>query len=110
MSPTTITGRPALVTVAYLVLHGRFAIRPRNLAWMIAGFGFLGVYLLPFVKYPANPPAAPGPARRRVAGGGPPVRQPAAGHRTAAAGPGVPPVELLPVLPPRPRRRPGRPL
>ncbi len=24
---------------------------------MIAGFGFCGVYLLPFVKYPANPPA-----------------------------------------------------
>ena len=47
----------ALVAVAYLVLHGRFRIRPRNLAWMIAGFGFLGVYLLPFVKYPANPPA-----------------------------------------------------
>jgi len=32
-------------------------VRPRNLVWMIAGFGFLGVYLLPFVKYPANPPA-----------------------------------------------------
>jgi len=47
----------ALVAVAYLVLHGRFKIRPRNLVWMIAGFGFLGVYLLPFVKYPANPPA-----------------------------------------------------
>ena len=47
----------ALVAVAYLVLHGRFRIRPRNLAWMIAGFGFLGVYLLPSVKYPANPPA-----------------------------------------------------
>jgi len=47
----------ALVAVAYLVLHGRFHIRPRNLVWMIAGFGFLGVYLLPFVKYPANPPA-----------------------------------------------------
>jgi hypothetical protein len=47
----------ALVAVAYLVLHGRFKIRPRNLAWMIAGFGFLGVYLLPFVKYPASPPA-----------------------------------------------------
>jgi hypothetical protein len=46
-----------LVAVAYLVLHGRFSGRPRNLAWMIAGFGFLGVYLLPFVKYPANPPA-----------------------------------------------------
>src|SRR3984957_785257 len=47
----------ALVAVAYLVLHGRFIVRPRNLVWMIAGFGFLGVYLLPFVKYPANPPA-----------------------------------------------------
>jgi hypothetical protein len=47
----------ALVAVVYLVLHGRFAVRPRNLAWAIAGFGFLGVYLLPFVKYPANPPA-----------------------------------------------------
>src|SRR5690348_10684275 len=47
----------ALVAVAYLVLHGRFKIRPRNLVWMIAGFGFVGVYLLPFVKYPANPPA-----------------------------------------------------
>jgi hypothetical protein len=47
----------ALVAVAYLVLHGRFKVRPRNLAWMIAAFGFLGVYLLPFVKYPANPPA-----------------------------------------------------
>jgi hypothetical protein len=47
----------ALVAVAYVVMHGRFKVRPRNLAWMIAGFGFLGVYLLPFVKYPANPPA-----------------------------------------------------
>jgi Probable cobalt transporter subunit (CbtA) len=47
----------ALVAVAYLVLHGRVHVRPRNLAWMIAAFGFLGVYLLPFVKYPANPPA-----------------------------------------------------
>jgi hypothetical protein len=47
----------ALVAVAYLVLHGRFNIRPRNLARLIAGFGFLGVYLLPFVKYPANPPS-----------------------------------------------------
>ena len=47
----------ALVAVAYLVMHGRFAVRPQTLAWLIAGFGFLGVYLLPFVKYPANPPA-----------------------------------------------------
>lgn len=47
----------ALVAVAYVALHGRFAVRPSHLVWMIAGFGFLGVYLLPFVKYPANPPA-----------------------------------------------------
>lgn len=47
----------ALVAVAYVVLHGRFSIRPRTLAWLIAGFGYLGVFLLPFVKYPANPPA-----------------------------------------------------
>jgi hypothetical protein len=47
----------ALIAVAYLVLHGRFTLRPSRLAWQIAGLGFLGVYLLPFVKYPANPPA-----------------------------------------------------
>jgi hypothetical protein len=47
----------ALVAVGYLVLHGRFAVRPQTLAWLIAGFGFLGIYLLPFAKYPANPPA-----------------------------------------------------
>jgi hypothetical protein len=47
----------ALVAVVYLVLHGRFKVRPRTLALLVAGFGFLGVYLLPFVKYPANPPA-----------------------------------------------------
>ena len=47
----------ALVAVAYLVLHGRFGVRPQTLAWLICGFGFLGVFLLPFVKYPANPPA-----------------------------------------------------
>jgi len=51
------TAMGALIAVAYLVLHGRFSVRPRNLVWLIAGFGFLGVYLLPFVKYPANPPA-----------------------------------------------------
>jgi hypothetical protein len=43
--------------VAYVVLHGRVTIRARNLAWMLAAFGFFGVFLLPFVKYPANPPA-----------------------------------------------------
>src|SRR4051812_36524791 len=51
------TAMGALVAVAYVVLHGRFRIRPMHLVWLIAGLGFLGVYLLPFVKYPANPPA-----------------------------------------------------
>jgi hypothetical protein len=51
------TAMGALIAVAYLIMHGRFNVRPRNLVWLIAGFGFLGVYLLPFVKYPANPPA-----------------------------------------------------
>ncbi|MCW2524451.1 MAG: putative transrane protein [Frankiales bacterium] len=51
------TAMGALVAVTYLVLHGRFGVRPRTLGLLIAGFGFLGVYLLPFVKYPANPPA-----------------------------------------------------
>jgi hypothetical protein len=51
------TAMGALVAVAYVVLHGRVPIRARNLAWMLAAFGFFGVFLLPFVKYPANPPA-----------------------------------------------------
>ena len=51
------TAMGALVAVAYLVLHGRFSIRPRTLALLISGFGFVGIYLLPFCKYPANPPS-----------------------------------------------------
>ena len=47
----------ALVAVAFLLLHGRVQLRPRALAWSIAAFGFLGLFLLPFAKYPANPPA-----------------------------------------------------
>ncbi|MGX7679362.1 CbtA family protein [Jatrophihabitans sp. DSM 45814] len=47
----------ALVAVTYLVLHGRFGVRPRTLALFITGLGFLGVYMVPFVKYPANPPS-----------------------------------------------------
>jgi hypothetical protein len=32
-------------------------IRPRTLALLIAGAAFVSVYLVPFLKYPANPPA-----------------------------------------------------
>lgn len=46
-----------LVAVAWLVLAPRTNVRPRVLAWAVAAFGFAGVFLLPFAKYPANPPA-----------------------------------------------------
>jgi hypothetical protein len=48
-----------LLAVAYvLVAHfGRPRVRPRTLAALLAGAGFLGLYLLPFLKYPANPPS-----------------------------------------------------
>ena len=48
----------ALFAVVYAVCLGRVgAVRPRNLALLVAGGGFLGIYLVPFIKYPANPPS-----------------------------------------------------
>jgi hypothetical protein len=48
----------ALFAVAYALYLGRSGrLRPRNLALLVAGGGFLGIYLVPFLKYPANPPA-----------------------------------------------------
>ena len=48
----------ALFAVAYALYLGRSGrLRPRSLALLVAGGGFLGFYLVPFVKYPANPPA-----------------------------------------------------
>ncbi|ONH27488.1 CbtA family protein [Pseudofrankia asymbiotica] len=47
-----------LFVVAYLVVSRRFpGIRPRVLAALLAAACFLGFYAVPFVKYPANPPA-----------------------------------------------------
>ncbi len=46
-----------LFAVAYTLLHGRVALRPRVLALLVAGAGFLTLYATPFVKYPASPPA-----------------------------------------------------
>ncbi|GLZ45485.1 hypothetical protein Acsp06_16700 [Actinomycetospora sp. NBRC 106375] len=46
-----------LFAVAYTLLHGRVALRPRVLALVVAGAGFLTIYATPFVKYPASPPA-----------------------------------------------------
>jgi hypothetical protein len=47
-----------LFAVAYLlVTRGmRPTVRPRTVALAIAAAGFAGVFLLPFLKYPANPP------------------------------------------------------
>ncbi|WP_329128772.1 CbtA family protein [Streptomyces sp. NBC_01476] len=48
----------ALFAVAYAICLGRVgALRARNLALVVAAGGFLGMYLVPFLKYPANPPA-----------------------------------------------------
>lgn len=48
----------ALFAVAYAICLGRTGrIRARNLAVLVAGAGFLTLYLVPFIKYPANPPA-----------------------------------------------------
>jgi hypothetical protein len=48
----------ALVGVAYCVCIGRTGrIRPFQLALLVPAFFFVGVYLVPFAKYPANPPA-----------------------------------------------------
>jgi phosphate/sulfate permease len=48
----------ALFAVAYAVCLGRVGnLRPRTLSMLVAGGGFLGIYLVPFIKYPANPPS-----------------------------------------------------
>jgi predicted cobalt transporter CbtA len=46
-----------LFAVVYTVVSGRVTWRPRILALLVAGAGFLTFYATPFVKYPANPPA-----------------------------------------------------
>ena len=49
----------ALLAVVFtLVQRGSgAALRPRVLAALLCGAGFVGAYLVPFLKYPANPPA-----------------------------------------------------
>lgn len=47
-----------LFGVAYCVCLGRVGnLQPRTLAMLLALGAFLGLYLVPFLKYPANPPA-----------------------------------------------------
>ena len=48
----------ALFAVAFAVVHGRMrTTRVRGLALVMAASAFVVVYLVPFLKYPANPPS-----------------------------------------------------
>lgn len=60
----------AIFAVVYCVAMGRVGkISPRNLALLIAGCLFLGFYLVPFLKYPANPPSIGHPETIKERGG-----------------------------------------
>jgi hypothetical protein len=48
----------ALFAVAYCVVYGRVGnVSPRLLSILLAGGMFLSLYVIPFLKYPASPPA-----------------------------------------------------
>jgi hypothetical protein len=48
--------------VAYCMAYGRTGnVRPRQLSLLVGLFGFLGIFAIPFVKYPANPPSIGNP-------------------------------------------------
>jgi predicted cobalt transporter CbtA len=48
----------ALFAALYCVVYGRFtSLRPGTLALLLAGAMFFTLYLVPFLKYPANPPS-----------------------------------------------------
>jgi len=52
------TAMGALFAVAYSVCLGRVGnVGVRSLSLLLAAGGFLGMYLVPFLKYPANPPS-----------------------------------------------------
>jgi hypothetical protein len=64
------TAMGALFAVAYALCLGRVGnVRPRTLALLLAGAGFLGIYLVPFIKYPANPPSIGHPETIQARGG-----------------------------------------
>jgi predicted cobalt transporter CbtA len=49
----------ALFAVVYCVLYGRVGnLSPRSLSVLLAGGMFSSLYLIPFLKYPPNPPAS----------------------------------------------------
>jgi putative cobalt transporter subunit CbtA len=59
----------ALFAVAYALYLGRVgSVRARTLAVLLAGGGFVAMYLVPFIKYPANPPSIGHPETIRQRG------------------------------------------
>ena len=59
----------ALFAVAYALYLGRVgSVRPRTLALLVAAGGFVAIYLVPFIKYPANPPSIGHPETIRQRG------------------------------------------
>lgn len=52
-------GIGGLFALVYAFAHGRVgtSLRPRTLAVLLAGAAFLAFYLVPGLKYPANPPS-----------------------------------------------------
>jgi hypothetical protein len=48
----------ALYSVVYMLCLGRVGkVQPKVLALLVAGAGLAGIYLVPYLKYPADPPA-----------------------------------------------------
>jgi Probable cobalt transporter subunit (CbtA) len=63
---TSVTGAAlgVLFALAYSAARGRLtgpATRPWTLSLLLTAGGFLGVYALPFLRYPANPPGVGDP-------------------------------------------------
>jgi hypothetical protein len=50
-----------LFSVAYILIGQRVRVAPRVLALLVAAGGFLALYMVPFLKYPANPPSIGNP-------------------------------------------------
>jgi predicted cobalt transporter CbtA len=52
------TALGGLFALAFAFINGRIACLPSaGTALLLAGVGFLAIYLVPYLKYPANPPA-----------------------------------------------------
>ena len=70
-----------LFALVFAVAQGRLGrLRPRATAAVLALLGFLAVYAVPFLKYPANPPAVQPRRHHRAA------HRPVRGHDRAVGG------------------------